>query len=82
MLYTIAIIKLRILYLNPLYFLIKKYYLQKIKVIGKENIPKNNGYMIISNHTFASEVFVVENIFGKINIIVSKFSNYTIYKYK
>jgi 1-acyl-sn-glycerol-3-phosphate acyltransferase len=72
LIYTIGFIKLRKLYLNPLYFLIDKFYSKKIKIIGKKNIPKDDGYVIISNHYFLSEIFLIKNIFKKINIVSSK----------
>lgn len=72
LLYTIGFIKLRSLYLNPLYFLIKKYYSHNIKIIGQKNIPKDDGYVIISNHNFFAEIFLIQNIFKKINIVALK----------
>lgn len=75
LIYIILIIKCRSLYLNPLYSLIENYYSKKIEIIGKENIPKTNGYIIISNHNFMSEVFLIQSIFKKINVITKKSLN-------
>lgn len=73
LLYVILIIKFRSVYLNPLYWLIEKYYSKRIEIIGKENIPKNDGYVIISNHNFVSEVFMLRKIFNEnMNIIRTK----------
>ena len=72
LIYVILIIKCRALYLNPLYSLIENYYSKKIEIIGKENIPKTNGYVIISNHNFKLEIFLIQSIFKKINIVSRK----------
>lgn len=72
LIYVILIIKCRALYLNPLYSLIENYYSKKIEIIGKENIPKTNGYVIISNHNFSAEIFLIRSIFNNINIVAGK----------
>lgn len=59
-------------YLDPLYNLIGKFYSSRIEVIGKENISKDNGYVIISNHNFMFESLIIRNIFYKNIYIVAK----------
>ena len=61
----IGLIMGRKFYLQPLYSLIEKYYSNKIQIIGKKNIPKDNGYVVISNHNFISESLIIRNIFNK-----------------
>lgn len=61
----VLMIKFRFVYLNPLYWLTNKYYSKRVKIIGKENIPDKDGYVIISNHNFVSEYLIVKKIFKK-----------------
>ena len=66
LLLTIVLIGGHKFYLEPLYNFIEKYYSSKIEVIGRENIPKDNGYVIISNHNFITDFFVIKSLMKKI----------------
>lgn len=77
---VVLLIKSRRIYLNPFFKYIEKFYLKRVKVIGKENIPKNDGYVIISNHNFSTDALIIKNIFNNFKVIarksiVSKFLN-------
>jgi len=68
LIYVILIVKFRAFYLNQLFSLIEYYYSKKIKIIGKDNIPKTNGYIIISNHNFITEAFLIKHVFTPFDI--------------
>jgi 1-acyl-sn-glycerol-3-phosphate acyltransferase len=72
LLIIISLIAGRKYYLEPFYNFIENYYSSRFNVIGRENIPKDNGYVIISNHNFTSEVFIIKNIISNFSIIVKK----------
>ena len=62
LLLTIGLIKGRKYYLEPFYNFVENYYSTRIEVIGRENIPKDSGYVIISNHNFTTEVAIIKNV--------------------
>ena len=80
--------RLNKLKLLTIYLIILQYALFKIiedyytlSIIGKKNIPKKNGYVIISNHNFLSEILDISLFTEVINLIpnsVLEKSNFTI----
>lgn len=71
LLLSILILNYKKNYLASIYFLIDYYYFNKIRIIGKKNIPKNNGYVIMSNHNFASEALIIKNIIKNLNVVAN-----------
>jgi 1-acyl-sn-glycerol-3-phosphate acyltransferase len=54
-----------------LFKFIENYY--KLDVYGIDKIPKKNGYVIISNHNFVLDVFIIKKIFKNgFNIVANK----------
>ena len=54
-----------------LYKIIENYY--NLNILGIKNIPKKNGYVIISNHNFSMDSFIIKKIFNNnFNIIVEE----------
>jgi 1-acyl-sn-glycerol-3-phosphate acyltransferase len=72
LLLVVVLIKFRKYYLKPLYNWIEYYYSSRIEVIGKENIPKKDGYVIISNHNFKTELLIIQNIIKNFDVVARK----------
>jgi len=48
------------------------FYSGKVKIIGKQNIPTQNGYIVVSNHNFICETFIIKKILNTDFFIIAK----------